>query len=173
MVDFGESEKPNARPVTSRAPHLQGRYSTSQRQSLSMLRQLGVGVVDGNRSARRFLVLALQPLHHRLASIDKPLERPGAVARESVRRKQRQSHRRIQIAYDRIRQSVGIYLPPAYGFGGGRPGESAGVGTRVRDLEEIIVSFLIDSEHFLNLRLCLEHEILRAAAAENQHCALS
>src|SRR5436189_168530 len=51
---------------------------------------------------------------------------------------------------------------------GWRPGEAAGVGAGVGDLEEIIVTALGQAEDFLDLRLGLQDEVLRAASAEDQ-----
>jgi hypothetical protein len=41
------------------------------------------------------------------------------------------------------------------------------------ELHEVVVPLLVDAEHFLDLRLGLQREVLRAAAAQMKHAALA
>ena len=116
--------------------------------------------------------LVAQDAHVVLAPVEQPLERARRVARERVRGEQRQRDGGVEVAHHRVRQPVGIDLAPAHRLGRRRAGEAAGVGTRVGDLQEVVVALLVDAEHFLDLRLGLQHEVLRAAAAADQHRAL-
>ena len=101
-----------------------------------------------------------------------PLERARRVARERVRREQRQRDRRVEVAHHGVGQPVGIDLAPAHRLGRRRAGQAARVGARVGDLQEVVVALLVDAEHFLDLRLGLQHEVLRAAAAAGSSTAL-
>ena len=104
-----------------------------------------------------------------LAPVEQALERARLVARVRVRGQQRQRDRRIEIADHRVGQTIGIDLAPAHRLGRRRAGEAAGVRARIGDLQEVVVALLVDAEHFLDLRLGLQHEVLRAAAAADQH----
>ena len=55
-------------------------------------------------------------------------------------REQRHRDGRIRVAHDGIRKLRGINLAPAHSFAGSRAGETAGVGTRVGDLDEEVLA---------------------------------
>ena len=65
----------------------------------------------------------------------------------------------------------GSTLPQVIASCGVAPLKAAGVGAGVGDLQEVIVAALVQAEHFLNLRLRLQHEVLGRAAAEDEHAA--
>ena len=90
------------------------------------------------------------------------------MAGQGVGGQQRQGDRAVGVAGHRVGQLVGIDLAPGHRLAGRRAGEAAGVGAGVGDLEEVVVAALGQAEHFLDLRLGLEDEVLRAAAAEDQ-----
>src|SRR5579864_1325445 len=104
-------------------------------------------------------------LEHPRALVVKPPWLARFAAGKRVGRNQRQRHRRIDVAYDRIGQPFGIYLTPAYRFGRSGARQTARVGPRVRDLEEVVVPFFSDAQYFLDLRLGLQDEVLGRAAA--------
>ena len=124
-----------------------------------------------NSSAARYS--SQQPFHHRLAAAVEPLERPVGVPRLGVRREHRQRDGVVAVHHHGAGELVGIDLAPAHRLRRRGAGESAGVGARVGHLEEVVVAPLVDAEHLLDLRLGLEHEVLGAAAADDEHAALA
>ena len=114
-----------------------------------------------------------QSRHHRLAAVVEPLERTGRVTRQGVGREQRQAHGVVHVADHGARQHVGVDLAPGHRFARRGAGESAGVGAGVGELQEVVVAPLVDAEHFLDLRLGLEQEVLGTAAASDQGAALA
>src|SRR6266481_436841 len=71
----------------------------------------------------------------------------------------------VEVAHHRTRQLVGVHLPPADGFGRRGSGQAARVDAGVSHLKVVVMAFLADTQHFLDLRLRLQHEVLGAAAA--------
>src|SRR2546423_5813458 len=135
----------------------------------SMLRQLGIGVIDLDRVGGRFFIFRDQPRHHRLATVEQSLQRPRFVARKRVGGEQRKRYRRIEITDNGIREPIGVDLAPTHRFGRRRARKSAGVRPRIGYLQEVVVPFFVDAEYFLNLRLGLQHEILGTATAQNHY----
>ena len=80
---------------------------------------------------------------------------------------------RIGVTGHRVGQLLGVDLAPGHRLAGRGAGEAAGVGPGVGDLEEVVVAALGQAEHFLDLRLGLEDEVLGAAAAEDQDARLA
>ena len=56
---------------------------------------------------------------------------------------------------------------------GGAPGQAAGVGPGVGHVDVVVLADLRDHQDFLNLRLRLEHEVLRTAAADQDDAGLA
>src|SRR5262249_56889295 len=54
-----------------------------------------------------------------------------------------------------------------------RSRQPSGIGPGIGYLQKVVVSFLLDFEHFLNLRLGLQNEVLWTAAPQNKHRRLS
>src|SRR6266496_5517222 len=73
----------------------------------------------------------------------------------------------------RVGELVGIDLPPGDRLRGGGPGQAARVRPGVGDLDVIVVAAVREAEDLLDLRLGLENEVLRRAAAQHQHAALA
>ena len=91
--------------------------------------------------------------------------RARCVFRERVVSEQRHSDGCVGITDNRVRQAVRIYFAPAHSFTGSRAAEATCVGPGIGDLKEIILTIFLDSQNFLNLRFCLEHEVFRPAPA--------
>ena len=108
------------------------------------------------------------------AAAVEPLERAVGVPRLGIGGEQRQRDRSCRRSTTTVPGSwSGSILPQLTASAGRRAGEAAGVGARVGHLEEVVVAPLVDAEHLLDLRLGLEHEVLGAAAADDQHPALA
>ena len=86
-------------------------------------------------------------------------------------RQQRHRDGRVRVADDGVGQLGRIHLAPAHGLARRRAGKAAGVRPRVGDLDEKVLAEFLDAQNFLDLRLGLEREILRAAAAPEHHAA--
>src|SRR6266480_1246022 len=110
---------------------------------------------------------------HLLAPLVQSLEPPLLSFGERVRGEDRKTDGVIEVAHDRARELVGIDLPPAHGFGRRGPGQAARIGARVGHLEVVVMPLFADAQHFLDLRLRLQHDVLRAAAADDQDAALA
>src|SRR5437016_10513744 len=121
----------------------------------------------------RLLVRLGELPHHLLAPLVQSLEPPLLSFGERVRGEDRKTAGVIEVAHDRARELVGIDLPPAHGFGRRGPGQAARIGARVGHLEVVVMPLFADAQHFLDLRLRLQHEVLRAAAADDQDAALA
>src|SRR5215204_1189431 len=116
----------------------------------------------------RLFILREQQLHQLAAAVVEPLQLARLVARQRVGRDDRQRDGRVHVADDSIGQTLWVNLAPRDGLARRRARQTAGVRTRVGDLQEVVVAALVYAEHFLNLRLGLEHEVLRASAAEDE-----
>ena len=121
------------------------------------------------RLLAHFLVGGGQLRHHLLALLVQAARLARLAPRQRIGGDQRQRHGRIDVAYDRVGQLGGIDLAPAHRLRRRRAREAAGVGPRVGHLQKIVVALLRDAHHFLDLRLGLQHEIFRRAAAEDEH----
>ena len=111
-------------------------------------------------------------LEERLALRVEPLQRPRGPLGQRVRRENGKRDGAVDVGHDGVRQPVRVDLAPAHRLAGSRARESARVRARVGDLEEVVVPFLFDPEHFLDLRLGLKREVLGRAASQNQDRAL-
>ena len=120
---------------------------------------------DGSASE----ILRTNGLEQRVATVVEAFRFPRFRPRKGVRSDERERDRGVRIAHDAVREIVRINLPPTHGFVGGCAGEAPCVGTRVRALEEVIVSALFDTHDLLDLRLCLKDEVLGRTAAEDEH----
>src|SRR5205823_6014547 len=118
--------------------------------------------------ATYFEILRADFFHLRVAFVVKALAFARRGFAQRVGGDERQRNRRVHVADDAIGQGVGINFSPAPGFGGRRAAQAAGVGARVGALQKIVVPALLDAHDFLNLRLGLQNEILRRAAAEDE-----
>jgi len=83
----------------------------------------------------------------------------------------RQGHRSIQVAGDRIRQLLRIDFAPGDSLVGGSAAEAPRIRPGIGHLEEIIMAAFGQAEHFLDLRLGLQQEILGRPTAENYNRA--
>ena len=71
-----------------------------------------------------------------------------------------ESDRGIDVADDRVRKLSRIDFAPGHRFMRSGAGEAPRIGTRVGDLNEVVMSFFLDPKHLLDLRFGLEGEIL-------------
>ena len=101
----------------------------------------------------------------------KALELAGLHPGRDIRRQQRQRDGAVGVAHHRIGKLVRIHLAPADRLGRRGTAETARVRTRIGALQEVVVPLLLDAHDLLDLRLGLQHEILRTAAAQNEHAA--
>src|SRR5262245_24456473 len=90
---------------------------------LAMHGERRVGRFGGDGLVPRTTVFVQQAFHHGPAAVVEPLARARLVPRVRVRGEERQCHRRVEVADDRIRKTVRIDLPPAHSLGGCRAGE--------------------------------------------------
>jgi len=72
-----------------------------------------------------------------------------------------------------VRELLRVDLPPAYRLRRRSAGKSSRIRPRIGDLEEEVVPLFLDLEHFLNLRLGLQHEVLRRTSTKDQQPAQS
>ncbi len=114
-------------------------------------------------------VLPRERLHHLAALVVEPLELARLVAGQRVVREDRHGDGGVGVAHHGVGQAVRVHLAPAHGFARRGAAQAAGVGPRVGHLQEVILAEFLDAQHFLDLRLGLEHEVLRAAAAPQHH----
>src|SRR5438105_4294382 len=77
----------------------------------------------------------------------------------------------VRVTRHGIGQLVRIDLPPTDRFTGCGARQPARIGTSIGHLQEKVLSRFLDPEHFLNLGLRLQHEILRTAAAPKHDAA--
>src|SRR5207302_7497104 len=132
-------------------------------------RRLRAGVAVAFR-----LAVCLGELAHQLvAPIVQASEPPLLAPGERVRGDDREADRVIHVANHRPRELVGVDLAPAHRFGGCRPRQSAGVGAGIGDLQVVVVALLADAQDLLELRLRLQHEILGAAAPDDEDAAFA
>src|SRR4029077_2252533 len=127
-------------------------------------RRLRAGIAARLRVAIRRGELA----HHLVAPIVQALEPPLLPLGERVRGDDREGDRVVEEADDRPREVVGVDLAPAHRLRGRRPRQAARVGAGVVDLQVVVVALLADAQNLLDLRLGLEHEILGAAAPDDE-----
>ena len=111
------------------------------------------------------------PFISRFQPVHQPPRRPRLTFGQGVGRQQRQRHGRIEIAGHRVRQLLGIDLAPGHRLLRRGPAQAAGVGAGVGDLQEVVVAALVQAQHFLDLRLGLQDEVLGRAAAEDEDAA--
>src|SRR6266699_1241217 len=99
-----------------------------------------------------------------LQSLEPPLFPFG----ERVRGEDGKADGVVEIAHHRTGKLVGVNLPPAHRFGWRRARQTACIGPRVGHLEVVVVPLFADAQDLLDLRLRLQHEVLRAAPADDQ-----
>ena len=87
-----------------------------------------------NRAAAH--VLLANSFKHLFAPVVEPLRLPAGPATKCVGSDERKANRRVEIANNAIWQTCGIDLAPAHRLARSRPAQAAGVGTRIRALQE-------------------------------------
>jgi len=110
-----------------------------------MHRQLRIRVLGNLGLTTRAIVLVAQQIHQLATPIEQAAQRALRTSGQRVRRQERQRHRGIEVAYHRVRQTIGIDLPPAHRFRRGRTLQTPGVGAGVGDLQEEVVTLLVDA----------------------------
>src|SRR5438034_8977654 len=108
----------------------------------------------------RLLVRLGELPHHLLAPLVQSLQPPLLSFCERVGGEGRKTDGVIEVAHDRPRELVGIDLPPAPGFGRRGPGQTTRIGARLGQLQVVVMPLLAHFQHFLDLRLRLQHEVL-------------
>src|SRR5690349_20530111 len=88
-------------------------------------------------------------------------------------RQDRHRDRRIRVNNHGIGQFGRVVFTPTDSLAWGRAGKTASIGSGVSYLDEEILADFLDAEHFLNLRLGLQHEIFGAATAPEDNAAAS
>src|SRR6202040_3499637 len=117
----------------------------------------------------RFRVLGQKPIHELSASVVKTLRLASRMLSESIGCNDRQCYGRIKVAYNRIRQAIGIDFAPGDCLCRRGSRKSAGIRSRIRNLQEIVVTAFVYAQHFLDLRLRLQQKVFRRATAENEY----
>src|SRR5690349_8918908 len=87
---------------------------------------------------------------------------------KSISRNERKRYCRINVTHNCIRKPIGIDLAPRHSFARCGARKSSGIRTRIGHLQEVIVTTLVDAEHFLDLWFSLQQKVFRRAAAENE-----
>src|SRR5213593_4957708 len=98
-------------------------------------------------------------------------ELAGSAPCQCVMGEDRHRDGRVGVTDDRIGELGRVHFSPAYCFARRGSGEPAGVGASIGYLQEEVLAQLFDAEHFLNLGLGLEHEILGTAPAPKHDAA--
>src|SRR6266576_2926532 len=120
----------------------------------------------------RLLVRLGELPHRRVAPVVQSLEPALLPLGERVRGEDGEADGVVEITHHGAGKLVRVHLAPAHGFGRRRPGQAARIGARVGHLEVVVMTLFADAQHLLDLRLRLQHEVLRAAAADDQEAAL-
>src|SRR6266516_3925061 len=88
----------------------------------------------------RFSVFGQKQIHELAAAVVKTLWLASRVLSEGISRNDRQCHRQTKVAYNRIGQAIGIDFAPRDRLCRRVPGKSAGIRSRIRNLQEIVVT---------------------------------
>src|SRR5689334_8832619 len=88
-------------------------------------------------------------------------------ARDGVRGQQREGEGGVGVDHDGVVEQVGLDLAPGDRLRGRRAREAAPVRRVLGDLDEVVVSTLVDAKHLPELRLRLEVKVLWRATAQD------
>ena len=107
--------------------------------------------------------------HQFIAAVIEPLVRAFGHPRKAVSSEQWQRNRGVHIGHHTIGQGLRIDLAPTDGFSRSGTAQASGIRPGIGALQKVIVALLINPHHFLDLRLGLKHEILRATSPQNEN----